>query len=158
MIFLFILFFDTNFALSNELINNYKNEYNDPNTLQIKNKVENNNNTFSQVVTLKNIPRTKVSYSEKKELRTRNPFSPPGSETQNSKSGINFSDIRFKGIAKIGENKVAFLETAKGTNAYEVNQNIGGGYKILNINEKDLLVEISNQSATYTLKLEKDEK
>ena len=156
MIFLFILFFDTNFALSNELINNYKNENNDLEILQIKSKI--NNNTFSEVVTLKNIPKTKVSYSEKKELRTRNPFSPPGSETQNSKSGINFSDIRFKGIAKIGENKVAFLETAKGTNAYEVNQNIGGGYKILNINEKDLLVEISNQSATYTLKLEKDEK
>ncbi len=157
MIFLFILFFDTNFALSNELINNYKNENNDLEKLQIKAKI-NNNDTFSEVVTLKNIPKTKVSFSEKKELRTRNPFSPPGSETQNSKSGINFSDIRFKGIAKIGENKVAFLETAKGTNAYEVNQNIGGGYKILNINEKDLLVEISNQSATYTLKLEKDEK
>ena len=157
MIFLFILFFDTNLALSNELINNYKNENNDPEKLQIKTQI-NNNNTFSEIVTLKNIPKTKVSYSEKKELRTRNPFSPPGSETQNSKSGINFSDIRFKGIAKIGENKVAFLETSKGTNAYEVNQNIGGGYKILNINEKDLLIEISNQSATYTLKLEKDEK
>jgi len=157
MIFLFILFFDTNFALSNELINNYKNENNDPEKLQIKTQI-NNNNTFSEIVTLKNIPKTKVSYSEKKELRTRNPFSPPGSETQNSKSGINFSDIRFKGIAKIGENKVAFLETAKGTNAYEVNQNIGGGFKILNINEKDLLVEISNQSATYTLKLKKNEK
>ncbi len=157
MIFLFILFFDTNFALSNELINNYKNENNDLEKLQIKAKI-NNNDSFSEVVTLKNIPKTKVSFSEKKELRTRNPFSPPGSETQNSKSGINFSDIRFKGIAKIGENKVAFLETAKGTNAYEVNQNIGGGYKILNINEKDLLVEISNRSATYTLKLEKDEK
>ncbi len=157
MIFLFILFLDTNLALSNELINNYKNENNDLEKLQIKAKI-NNNDTFSEVVTLKNIPKTKVPFSEKKELRTRNPFSPPGSETQNSKSGINFSDIRFKGIAKIGENKVAFLETAKGTNAYEVNQNIGGGYKILNINEKDLLVEISNQSATYTLKLEKDEK
>ena len=157
MIFLFILFFDTNFALSNELINNYKIENSDPEKLQSKIKID-NNNPFSEVVTLKNIPKTKVSFSEKKELRTRNPFSPPGSETQNSKSGINFSDIRFKGIAKIGENKVAFLETAKGTNAYEVNQNIGGGYKILNINEKDLLVEISNQSATYTLKLEKDEK
>ena len=157
MIFLFILFFGTNFALSNELINNYKNENNDPEKLQIKTQI-NNNNTFSEIVTLKNIPKTNVSYSERKELRTRNPFSPPGSETQNSKSGINFSDIRFKGIAKIGENKVAFLETSKGTKAYEVNQNIGGGYKILNINEKDLLVEISNQSATYTLKLEKDEK
>ena len=157
MIFLIILFFDTNFALSNELINNFKNEDNNPKELQIKTTIENNVN-LSEEVRLKDIPKTKVSFSEKKMLKTRNPFSPPGSDSKNSKSGINFSDIRFKGIAKIGENKVAFLETAKGTNAYEVNQNIEGGYKILKINEKDLLVEISNQSATYTLKLEKDEK
>ena len=39
MIFLFILFFDTNFALSNELINNYKNENNDLEKLQIKAKI-----------------------------------------------------------------------------------------------------------------------
>ena len=157
MIFLFILFLDTNLALSNELINNYKNENNDPEKLQIKTQI-NNNNTFSEIVTLKNIPKTKVSYSEKKELRTRNPFSPPGSETQNSKSGINFSDISFKGIAKIGENKVVFMQTAKGIKSYKLNQNIGGGYKISNINEEDLIVEISNQSATHTLRLEKNEK
>ena len=50
------------------------------------------------------------------------------------------------------------MQTAKGIKSYKLNQNIGGGYKISNINEKDLLVEISNQSATHTLKLEKDEK
>jgi hypothetical protein len=157
MIFLFILFLDTNFALSNELINNFKNEDNNPKELQIKTTIENNVNS-SEEVRLKDIPITKVSFSEKKMLRTRNPFSPPGSDSKNSKSGINFSDISIKGIAMIGNNKVAFLETAEGTNAYEVNQNIGGGYRISNINETDLLVEISNQSATYTLRLEKDEK
>ena len=157
MIFLFILFLDTNLALSNELINNFKNEDNNPEELKIKTGIENNVN-LSEEVRLKDIPKTKVSFSEKKMLRTRNPFSPPGSESINSKSGINFSDISFKGIAMIGNNKVAFLETAEGTNAYEVNQNIGGGYRISNINETDLLVEISNQSATYTLRLEKDEK
>ena len=157
MIFLFILFLDTNLALSNELINNFKNEDNNPKVLKIKTAIENNVN-LSEEVRLKDIPKTKVSFSEKKMLRTRNPFSPPGSESKNSKSGINFSDISFKGIAMIGNNKVAFLETAEGINAYEVNQNIGGGYRISNINETDLLVEISNQSATYTLRLEKDEK
>ena len=157
MIFLFILFLDTNLALSNELINNFKNEDNNPKELKIKTAIENNVN-LSEEVRLKDIPKTKVSFSEKKMLRTRNPFSPPGSESKNSKSGINFSDISFKGIAMIGNNKVAFLETAEGTNAYEVNQNIGGGYRISNINETDLIVEISNQSATYTLTLEKDEK
>ncbi len=157
MIFLFILFFNTNFALSNEFMNNYKNENNNANKLPIKSGLETNYSFFKEE-TLKEIPKTKVSDSEKKELRKRNPFSPPGSEGLNSKSGINFSDISFKGLAKIGNNKVAFIETAQGIKAYELNQNIGGGYKISNINEKDLLVEISNQTTTHTLKLEKDEK
>ena len=157
MIFLFILFLNTNFVLSNELINNYKNGDIDLKKLQIKTTLE-TNYPISEGLTLKDIPKTKVSDSEKKELRTRNPFFPPGDESLNNKSGINFSDISFKGIAKIGDNKVVFMETSKGIQAYELNQNIGGGYKISNINEKDLLVEISNQSATHTMKLEKDEK
>ena len=155
MIFLFILFFNTNFALSNEFMNNYKNENNNANKLPIKSGLETNYSFFKEE-NLKEIPKTKVSDSEKKELRTRNPFSPPGS--LNSKSGINFSDISFKGLAKIGNSKVAFMETAEGIKAYELNQNIGGGYKISKINEKDLFVEISNQSTTHTLKLKKDEK
>ena len=157
MIYLFILFFNTNFALSNELIENYTYDHNNSEKIQPKTASETNYSLLAGQI-LKEIPKTKVSDSEKKELRARNPFSPLGSESLNSKSGINFSDISFKGIAMIGNNKVAFLETAEGTNAYEVNQNIGGGYRISNINETDLLVEISNQSATYTLTLEKDEK
>ena len=157
MIYLFILFFNTNFALSNELIDNYTNEDINSEKIQTKTTSETNYSLLTGKI-LKEIPKTKVSDSEKKELRARNPFSPPGSEDLNSKSGINFSDISFKGIAKIGENKVVFMETTKGIKSYKINQNIGGGYKISNINEKDLLVEISNQSATHTLKLEKDEK
>ena len=157
MIFLFILLFDTNFALSNEIMNNYKNKGDDPAKLQIKNKLE-TNYSFSGEEKLKEIPKTKVSDSEKKELKARNPFTPPGSENQNNKSGINFSDISFKGIAKIGNNKVVFMETEQGTKAYELNQSLGGGYKISNINEKDLIVEITNQSTTHSLKLNKDEK
>ena len=157
MIFLLILFFHTNFALSNEIMNNYKKVDDDPTKLQIKNKLE-TNYSFSGGWELKEIPKTKVSDSEKKELKARNPFTPPGSENQDGKSGINFSDISFKGIAKIGNNRVVFMETAQGTKAYELNQNIGGGYKISNINEKDLIVEITNQSTTHSLKLNKDEK
>ena len=112
MIFLFILFFNTNFALSNEVINNYKNEDNNPKKSQIKTILE-TNYSFSRGETLKDIPKTMVSDSEKKELRARNPFSPPGSEGLNSKSGINFSDISFKGLAKIGNNQVAFMEQRK---------------------------------------------
>ena len=157
MIYLFILFFNTNFALSNEFIENYTYEDNNSEKIQPKTASETNYSLLAGQV-LKDIPKTKVSDSEKKELRSRNPFSPIGSESLNSKSGINFSDISFKGIAKIGENKVVFMQTAKGIKPYKLNQNIGGGYKISNINEKDLLVEISNQSATHTLKLEKNEK
>ena len=157
MIYLFILFFNTNFALSNEFIENYTYEDNNYEKIKPKTASETNYSLLAGQV-LKDIPKTKVSDSEKKELRSRNPFSPLGSESLNSKSGINFSDISFKGIAKIGENKVVFMQTAKGIKSYKLNQNIGGGYKISNINEKDLLVEISNQSATHTLKLEKDEK
>ena len=157
MIYLFILFFNTNFALSNELIENYTYDHNNSEKIQPKNASETNYSLLAGQI-LKEIPKTKVSDSEKKELRARNPFSPLGSESLNSKSGINFSDISFKGIAKIGESKVVFMETAKGTKSYKLNQNIGGGYKISNINEEDLIVEISNQSATHTLKLEKNEK
>ena len=157
MIYLFILFFNTNFALSNELIENYTYDHNNSEKIQPKTASETNYSLLAGQI-LKEIPKTKVSDSEKKELRARNPFSPLGSESLNSKSGINFSDISFKGIAKIGENKVVFMETTNGLKSYKINQNIGGGYKISNINEKDLLVEISNQSATHTLKLEKDEK
>ena len=157
MIFLLIFVFPTNFALSNEIMNNYKKVDDDPTKLQIKNKLE-TNYSFSGGGELKEIPKTKVSDSEKKELKARNPFTSPGSENQDGKSGINFSDISFKGIAKIGNNRVVFMETAQGTKAYELNQNIGGGYKISNINEKDLIVEITNQSTTHSLKLNKDEK
>ena len=94
MIYLFILFFNTNFALSNEFIENYTYEDNNSEKIQPKTASETNYSLLAGQV-LKDIPKTKVSDSEKKELRSRNPFSPLGSESLNSKSGINFSDISF---------------------------------------------------------------
>ena len=120
MIYLFILFFNTNFALSNELIENYTYDHNNSEKIQPKTASETNYSLLAGQI-LKEIPKTKVSDSEKKELRARNPFSPLGSESLNSKSGINFSDISFKGIAKIGENKVVFMQTAKGIKSYKLN-------------------------------------
>ena len=57
----------------------------------------------------------------------------------------------------LGDSKVVFIETSEGANAYGINQIIGGGYKVSNIDENKLIVEISSQSKTHSIKLEKDE-
>ena len=71
---------------------------------------------------------------------------------------IKVQNINVKGIAKIGENKVVFMETSKGTNTYEIGQSIGGGFIVSSIDEDKLLIEITNQSVTHSIKLEKNEK
>ncbi len=110
-----------------------------------------------EVIELKEIPKTKVSNKEKEFFSERNPFLPPGGENNTSNSTINISGIIFKGIAKIGSESVVFIESNKKTNAYEIGQNIGGGFKISKIDNKNLEVEISNQNITHLIKLEKDE-
>ena len=153
MALLLFLFLNTNFALANEIIDN-SNTF-DKNYLNTKNNI---NYLPDKDIILKDIPVTKISESEKKELRDRNPFFPAGSETLNTKSGINIANIDFKGIALIGDSKVVFIETSEGSNAYEIGQNIGGGYTISAIDENELIVEISNQSKTHSIRLEKDGK
>jgi len=144
MTLLLFLFLNTNFAFANEIIDNSNSL--DENSLKSKNNI---NYSPDKGFILKDIPMTKISDSEKKDLRDRNPFFPPGSETLNTKSGISIANIDFKGIAMIGDSKVVFIETSDGSNAYEIGQNIGGGYTISGINENDLIVEISNQSKTH---------
>ena len=65
MIYLFILFFNTNFALSNELIENYTYDHNNSEKIQPKNASETNYSLLAGQI-LKEIPKTKVSDSEKK--------------------------------------------------------------------------------------------
>lgn len=154
MALLLFLFLNTNFALANEIIDN-SNTF-DKNYLNTKNNI--NYYLPDKDFILKDIPVTKISESEKKELRDRNPFLPAGSETLNTTSGINIANIDFKGIALIGDSKVVFIETSEGSNAYEIGQNIGGGYTISAIDENELIVEISNQSKTHSIRLEKDGK
>lgn len=153
MALLLFLFLNTNFALANEIIDN-SNTF-DKNYLNTKNNI---NYLPDKDIILKDIPVTKISESEKKELRDRNPFLPAGSETLNTTSGINIANIDFKGIALIGDSKVVFIETSEGSNAYEIGQNIAGGYTISAIDENELIVEISNQSKTHSIRLEKDGK
>ena len=153
MALLLFLFLNTNFALANEIIDN-SNTF-DKNYLNTKNNI---NYLPDKEIILKDIPVTKISESEKKELRDRNPFLPAGSETLNTTSGINIANIDFKGIALIGDSKVVFIETSEGSNAYEIGQNIAGGYTISAIDENELIVEISNQSKTHSIRLEKDGK
>ena len=156
MIFLFILFLNINSALANEVLGEFKNI--DKDSMEFKNNdIKELNDLLDQKLTLKNIPNTTISESERSHIRSRNPFSPAGSDSLNSKPGVNFKEVRFKGIATIGDTKVVFIETSQGTNSYQIGQIIGGGYTITNIDEKKLLVEITDQSTTHILEFEKDE-
>ncbi len=107
---------------------------------------------------LKEIPRTKVSTQEKNSLSTRNPFLPFGQNNTDGKSGFKFSEIYLTGIASINGDKVAFIKTAEGTNTYKVGEIIGSGLKLLNIDEKNLSIQISNDITTQSIALEQDEK
>ena len=111
----------------------------------------------SKIFFLKEIPRIKVSNEEKKSLSNRNPFLPFGHNNSEGKSGINFSEIDLKGIASINGQKVAFIKTSKGTNPYQAGDIIGAGFKLLNIDDKNLTIEISNNLTIHSIKLE-DEK
>ena len=156
MALLLILLLNTTYSLANEIIDDQN--IMDKTSQKLKNNnTQDINNLLDQDIALKDIPITKISDSEKKELRDRNPFLPPGSENSNTKSGINLANMNFKGIAMVGDSKVVFIETSEGANAYEINQIIGGGYKVSNIDEHKLIVEISSQSKTHSIKLEKDE-
>lgn len=157
MKYLLILFLYPNFVLANERINELLIE--EATIQKIDNtQVKEVNTVLFKDITLKNIPRIKVTNSEKDSLRKRNPFFPPGSNNLNSKSGVNFTNIKVKGIAKIGKSKVVFMETPQGTNVYEIGQSIGGGYTVSSIDEDKLLIEITNQSVTRSIKFEKNEK
>ena len=110
-----------------------------------------------EILELKEIPKTYISNKEKNFLRERNPFLPPGNDSNTDNSSINISGIIFKGIAKVGSESVVFIESNKETNSYQIGQNIGGGFKISKIDSENLEVEISNQNTTHSIKLEKDE-
>ena len=83
---------------------------------------------------------------------------PFGRNNKEGESGIKFSEIDFKGIANIGGKKVAFIQTSNGTNPYEIGEIIGAGFKLLNIDEKNLTIVISNNTNTHSIGLEDDEK
>ena len=157
MALLFILFLIPNFVLANEKTNNYYIEKKDFTKISLEKK-NNINDLLQSEITLKDIPQTKISEKEKKSLRERNPFLPIGSNNLDPQSRITFSDLSFKGIAKIGNTQVVFIETTKGTNAYEIGQDIGAGFTLSSIDDNKLLIEITNQSITHSIKLEKDEK
>ena len=156
MSFLFIFFLITDFSRAQEIkIETFTDESNFPaskidKTIRIKELVSNN-------ISLKNIPRTKVSDAEKNLIKNRNPFSPLGSDP-NSNSESSIASIIFKGIVKIGDSKVVFAQTPQGPNTFEVGQEISGGFKISNIDEDKLTIEISDDKVTHTINLGNDEK
>tara|TARA_A100001011_G_C14257269_1_gene820640 strand:- start:1308 stop:1757 length:450 start_codon:yes stop_codon:yes gene_type:complete len=123
----------------------------------LNNNISNPKNKLKiQNFKLSDIPLTKVNEKEKNSFKERNPFLSPGNIESNDKS-INIKGLNFKGIAKVGDKSVVFIETSQGINTYEIGQIIGGGYMVSRINEDDLEVEITNQSISQIIKLEKDD-
>ena len=149
MKFLILLLLYQNSIFANQLEINSQKDVTNSNNMPFKNKLLSD-------FELNEIPITKVPLEEKQSFRERNPFLAPGNIETNDKS-INLKGIRFKGIAKIGDKGVAFIETSKGIKSYEIGQNIGGGYSVSRIDEDNLEVEVSNKSFTQILKLEKDD-
>ena len=149
MKFLILLLFYQNSIFANPLEINAQKEITKSNNMSFKNKLLSD-------FELNAIPITKVSEAEKQSYKERNPFLAPGNIKSNDKS-INIKGLAFKGIAKVGDKGVVFIETSMGIKSYEIGQTIGGGYSVSRIDEENLVVEVSNQSFTQILKLEKDD-
>ena len=111
----------------------------------------------SKIFFLKEIPTTKVSIEEKNSLSSRNPFSPFGNNID-GKSGFTFSQIYLTGIASNNGEKVAFIKTSEGTFHYQEGETIGSGFKLINIDDKNLTIQISNDTNIRSIKLVEDEK
>ena len=149
MVFIFLLFLFPNIVKAEKISDNVFFEIN---KLEELNKKELSNNYF-----LKEIPRTKVSTKEKTSLSTRNPFLPFGQNIKDGESGFKFSEVDLKGIASLNGEKVAFIKTSAGTNPYQEGEIIGSGFKLLNIDYKNLTIQISNDITIHSIKLEDDE-
>ena len=156
MTFLFIFFLITDFSIAEEIkIEPFTDESNFP--ISESYKLTEINDFLLNDISLKSIPRTEVSDTEKNLIKERNPFFPVGSDP-NSNSELSFASIIFKGIAKIGDSKVVFVQTPQGLNTFEVGQEIAGGFKVSNIDENKLTIEISDDNVTHIIKLGEDEK
>ena len=149
MKFLILLLLYPNSISANQLKINAQKEIVNPDNMPVKNIIISD-------FELNEIPITKVSETEKQSFKERNPFLAPGNIKSNDKS-INLKGLTFKGLAKVGDKEVVFIETSMGIKSYEIGQNIGGGYSVSRIDEENLEVEVSNQSFTQILKLEKDD-
>ena len=150
MAFIFLFFLFPDFIKADIINSNTFTEINKLDEISIK--------KLSKSSFLKEIPRTKVTIKEKNSLSTRNPFLPFGQNNKDGKPGFQFSEIDLTGIAIFDGDKVAFLKTSAGTNPYQVGEIIGSGFKLIDINDENLTVKISNDLTTYSIKLEDDEK
>ena len=150
MAFIFLLFIFSDFIKA-ETIHSYS--FSEVNKLDVISQKE-----LSKSYFLKEIPRTKVSSKEKNILNNRNPFLPFGQNIGDGKSGFKFSEIDLTGIASFDGDKVAFIKTSAGTYSYQVGEIIGSGFKLLNIDDKNLTIQISNDITIHSITLEDDEK
>ena len=77
---------------------------------------------------------------------------------------VTFSQIYLTGIASKNGEKVAFIKTSEGTFHYQEGEIIGSGFILLNIDDKNLTIQISNDipitndTQIRSIKLIEDEK
>tara|TARA_B100001029_G_scaffold104427_1_gene86085 strand:+ start:222 stop:740 length:519 start_codon:yes stop_codon:yes gene_type:complete len=99
------------------------------------------------------MPKGDIDMASRKVENTRDPFQEPQIiETSNLE--ILNSVIKFKGIAKHGDNLVAMIKTSKEEQIYKVGDSIGNGFTIKEISASDITVDISDGLKNYRLALD----
>ena len=98
------------------------------------------------------MPLGELDEAAKKVRSSRDPFrDTPVIESSNLE--ILKSALRFKGIAKSGDDLWAMIKTKKGQEFYKVGDSLGNGFYVKGISPKEVTVDISNGYRFYRLSL-----
>jgi len=99
------------------------------------------------------MPKGDIEMASRKVKNTRDPFQEPQIIETSNLELLN-SVIKFKGIAKHGDNLVAMIKTSKEEQIYKVGDSIGNGFIIKAISAGDITVDISDGLRNYRLALD----
>ena len=124
-------------------------EMNNKNTLSLKEQVTLMEGPSQELLPM---PQGQLDEASKKVRSSRNPFrDTPVIESSNLE--ILKSALRFKGIAKSGDDLLAMIKTNKGQDFYKVGDSLGNGFYVKGISREDVTVDISNGYRFYRLSL-----
>tara|TARA_B100001250_G_scaffold282716_1_gene244892 strand:+ start:662 stop:1168 length:507 start_codon:yes stop_codon:yes gene_type:complete len=98
------------------------------------------------------MPLGQLDKASKKVRSSRDPFQNTPIIESNNIEDLK-SALRFKGIAKSGNDLFAMIKTTKGQAFYKVGDSLGNGFFIKGISSKDVTVDISNGYRFYRLSL-----